>query len=299
MFRIALKLVLLTVGFALAVALYAAHRLRAGPEIRSETLVLEELGQPVEILYDSMGVPHIFASSLDDLFLAQGYVHATHRLWQMEMFRRVQQGRLSEIFGETTVETDRFLRTIGMAEAAEAGAPPPESPMHNLLDRYSRGVNAAISGWRGPLPPEYVLLRIRPEPWTPVLTQGMEKTMAWDLSDYQTGLNLAAAREILGDSALAPLMPSYPDWGVTIVDGWPEAPVAGPGDSGTPASLPPPTPSGLPALFSVAQDFEDGRVRVVISGIGKRLMDVFAVVVTFASFGMLLVGFLLWLRRSA
>jgi penicillin amidase len=254
MFRIALKLVLLTVGFVLAVALYAAHRLRAGPEIGSETLVLEELGQPVEILYDSMGVPHIFASSLDDLFLAQGYVHATHRLWQMEMLRRVQQGRLSEIFGEATVETDRFLRTIGMAEAAEAGVPPPESPMHGLLDRYSKGVNAAISGWRGPLPPEFVLLRIRPEPWTPVLTQGIEKTMAWDLSDYQTGLNLAAAREILGDSALAPLMPSYPDWGVTIVDGWPEAPVAGPGDSGPPATLPPPTPTGLLARAGLAED---------------------------------------------
>jgi penicillin amidase len=126
--------------------------------------------------------------------------------------------------------------------------------MHGLLDRYSKGVNAAISGWQGPLPPEFVLLRIRPEPWTPVLIQGMEKTMAWDLSDYQTGLNLAAAREILGDSALGPLMPSYPDWGVTILDGWPEAPVAGPADSGTPAPLPPPTPTGLLARAGLAEE---------------------------------------------
>ena len=171
---------------------------------------MDGLPEPVEILYDSMGVPHIFASSLDDLFFAQGHVHATHRLWQMEMFRRVLQGRLSEIFGQATLDTDRFLRTIGMEEAAEAGTPSPDTPIYRQMERYAQGVNAAIDGWRGLLPPEFVLLRFQPEPWSPVLTQGIEKIMAWDLSDYQTGLNLAAAREILGDSALAPLMPSYP-----------------------------------------------------------------------------------------
>ena len=213
--------------------LYYGHQLRTGPQIRSGTLELEGLEEPVEILYDSMGVPHIFAASVEDLFLAQGYVHATHRLWQMEMFRRVLQGRLSEIFGERTLDTDRFLRTIGMEKAARAGTPPPGTPMYELMDRYTTGVNAAIAGWRGLLPPEFVLLRFRPEPWTPVLVQGIEKLMAWDLSDYQTGLNLAAAREVLGDSALAPLLPRYPEWGVTIVDGWPE----NTGDVGSPGSV--------------------------------------------------------------
>ena len=212
---------------------YYGHQLRTGPRIRSGTLGLEGLEAPVEILYDSMGVPHIFAASVEDLFLAQGYVHATHRLWQMEMFRRVLQGRLSEIFGERTLDTDRFLRTIGMEEAARTGAPSPGSPMHHLLEQYAMGVNAAILGWRGPLPPEFVLLRFRPEPWTPVLSQGIEKLMAWDLSDYHTGLNLAAAREVLVDSALAPLLPRYPEWGVTIVDGWPENTE----DEGSPGSM--------------------------------------------------------------
>jgi penicillin G amidase len=216
-----------------ALTLYYGHQLRTGPQIRSGTLALEGLEAPVEILYDSMGVPHIFAASVEDLFLAQGYVHATHRLWQMEMFRRVLQGRLSEIFGERTLDTDRFLRTIGMEEAARTGTPPPGTPMYELMERYATGVNAAIAGWRGLLPPEFVLLRFRPEPWTPVLAQGIEKLMAWDLSDYQTGLNLAAAREVLGDSALAPLLPRYPEWGVTIVDGWPE----NTGDVGSPGSV--------------------------------------------------------------
>ena len=258
MIRKALKVSVVMVVLTIMVGYFAVHRLRRGPDIRSETLSMEGLSAPVEVLYDSMGVPHIFAASMEDLFLAQGYVHATHRLWQMEMFRRVLQGRLSEIFGATTLDTDRFLRTIGMEEAAEAGTPPPESPVFRLMERYAQGVNAAIDGWRGFLPPEFVLLRFRPEPWHPVLVQGMEKIMAWDLSDYQTGLNLAAAREALGDSALAPLLPSYPEWGVTIVDGWPEPPEGlasetGISGAGTRSPLPPAPDPLLLAQASLAE----------------------------------------------
>lgn len=260
MIRKVFKLGLLLALLLMMVGLFAGHRLRTGPDIRSETLTMEGLQEPVEILYDSMGVPHIFAASLEDLFLAQGYVHATHRLWQMEMFRRVLQGRLSEIFGEATLDTDRFLRTIGLEKAAEAGTPPPDTPIYHHMERYAQGVNAALEGWRGFLPPEFVLLRFRPEPWHPVLSQGIEKIMAWDLSDYQTGLDLAAARETLGDSALAPLMPSYPEWGVTIVEGWPQAGEdrAKPGAERPvpphPAPLPPAPPAELLAQASLTED---------------------------------------------
>jgi penicillin amidase len=260
MIRRVVKLGLVAVALIVLVGLLAALRLRKGPEIRSETLLVEGLNEPVDILYDSMGVPHIFAGSQDDLFFAQGYVHATHRLWQMEMFRRVLEGRLSEIFGEATVDADRFLRTLGLAAAAEVGTPSPDDPLYQDMERYAQGVNAAIDGWRGALPPEFVLLRFQPEPWRPVHTQGIEKIMAWDLSDYQTGLDLAAAREVLGDSALAPLMPRYPDWGVTIVEGWPEgeagreATDAGaqePAASGS-VGLPPVPAAGLVAQASVS-----------------------------------------------
>ena len=121
MLRWAFKIGLLFVALALMVAVFLGHLMRTGPDLRSETVELAGLREPVEVLYDSMGVPHIFASSMEDLFFAQGYVHAKHRLWQMEMFRRVLQGRLSEIFGAQTLETDRFLRTIGMEKAAREG----------------------------------------------------------------------------------------------------------------------------------------------------------------------------------
>lgn len=237
MFRWAFKIGLFLIVVALMAALFYGRRLRTGPDLRSDTVEVAGLLEPVEILYDSMGVPHIFAGSMEDLFYAQGYVHARHRLWQMEMFRRVLQGRLSEILGARTLDTDRFLRTIGMEKAAREGLPSPGTDIYRRLEAYSAGVNAATEGWEGFLPPEFVLLRFRPEPWAPFLVQGIEKIMAWDLSDYQTGLNLAAAREILGDSALAPLMPVYPKWGVTIVEGWPED--ENPKETAAAESLPP------------------------------------------------------------
>lgn len=272
----AVKVILFLLVLLLAAGYWGVRTISRGPELRSETVALRGLDEPVEILYDSLGVPHIYASSLGDLFFAQGWVHARHRLWQMEMFRRVLQGRLSEIFGERTLETDRFLRTIGMEEAARAGLPHRNTPIYKNMALYALGVNAALEGWDGPLPPEFLLLRFGPEEWSPMLVQGIEKIMAWDLSDYQTGLNLAAAREELGDSALAPLMPSYPDWGVTIVDGWPEeageidaeetgggrgdaletavGPARAATTDRTASPLPPRTPAALLAQATLAED---------------------------------------------
>ncbi|HLL84999.1 MAG TPA: penicillin acylase family protein, partial [Longimicrobium sp.] len=79
---------------------------------------LAGLGAPVEVWRDSLAVPHLWARSEADLFRAMGYVHAQDRLWQMELFRRVADGRMAEILGPNLVDTDRFLRTVGMGRAA-------------------------------------------------------------------------------------------------------------------------------------------------------------------------------------
>src|SRR5438552_13422590 len=90
---------------------------------------LHGLHEAVEVIYDRYGVPHIYAENEDDLFFAQGYVHAQDRLWQMELNRRTGSGRLAEIFGEIAIETDRFCRRLGMhrAAAAEAARMPRQS----------------------------------------------------------------------------------------------------------------------------------------------------------------------------
>ncbi len=75
--------------------------------------------QPVDIYRDSMGIPHIYAATLHDLFYAQGYVHAQDRFWQMDFWRHIGSARLSEMFGESQVETDAFLRTLGWRQIAE------------------------------------------------------------------------------------------------------------------------------------------------------------------------------------
>lgn len=196
-------------------------RLRRGPVPAEGELGLPGLEAPVTVLRDSMGIPHLWAESEEDLFRAQGWVTASDRLWQMESLRRVAEGRLSEVFGATTLASDRFLRTLGMARAAawtEAELRPEE---RRLLEAYVEGVNARIRAWRGALPPEFVLLGVDPEPWTLTQLLSIEKVMAWDLAAYGGDLSVAEARAELADSAFEVVRPGYPAWAPTIVDGWP------------------------------------------------------------------------------
>lgn len=209
---------------------------RSGEPKYAGALQVPGLEGPVEIRHDSLGVPHIRAASLHDLFFAQGYVHARDRLWQMEMFRRVAAGRLSEVFGEKTVEADRFLRTLGLGAAAAGAEAALDAEARELLDAYVAGVNAGIRSMGSPPPPEFLLLGLRPEPWTVVHTLAIEKIMAWDLTDYSLGLELAVARSQLGDSAFTSLLPEYPSWGPTIVGEGAESGVAGAVGVSAPAS---------------------------------------------------------------
>src|SRR5687768_17394100 len=105
---------------ALAVVLGGAglRRLRSGPRTATGAIELAGLAGPVEIFRDSVGVPHVWATSEADLFFAQGWLHASDRLWQMTMFQRVARGTLSALLGERMLASDRFLRTIGMQRAA-------------------------------------------------------------------------------------------------------------------------------------------------------------------------------------
>ncbi len=140
---------------------------------------LSGLQNSVEVLRDRFGVPQIFAESKWDLFFAQGYVHAQDRFFQMELQRRAGHGRLSEVLGKSTLEFDRFSRTIGFGRiAASAKDGPPETL--RALEAYSAGVNACLT--TEPRPPELRLLRHHPEPWTPADTAAWALVMAWGLS---------------------------------------------------------------------------------------------------------------------
>ena len=139
---------------------------RALPQLDG-TIAISGLRAPVEVERDKLGVPHIRAQSLDDLLFAQGYVVAQDRLWQMDLLRRAAAGDLSEIFGEDALQHDVQSRTLGFTQAADAAFAAMPADRRAMLEAYARGVNAFIAQHSDRLPPEFLLLRYKPRPWTP------------------------------------------------------------------------------------------------------------------------------------
>ena len=137
------------------------------------TIRLPGLGAPVKVLRDRWGVPHIYATNIHDLLMAQGFVHAQDRMWQMETNRRLVAGRLSEILGAPTLALDRLVRTYGFMRAARREVASYDAAARRMIEAYAAGVNAWIDGYRGNLPLEFRLLRVDPEPWHP------EDSIAW------------------------------------------------------------------------------------------------------------------------
>src|SRR5262245_63046239 len=179
----------------------------------SGRLAIAGLSAPVEVVGDKEGVPHIFAKTTDDLYTALGFAHAQDRLWQMELQRRTGQGRLSEIFGERTFTTDVFLRTLDLYGHAERSLAALPAEARSALEAYARGVNAYLTrrlGWLEPrLPPEFLLLRHRPEPWRPADSAVIAKVMALQLSTNINHeiLRLALAAQGLKSADIEDLLP--------------------------------------------------------------------------------------------
>ena len=125
------------------------------------------LTEPVEIIRDEWGIPHIYAQNDDDLFFAQGYVMAQDRLWQMEMWRRWHEGRLAEVYGPDALDYDRRTRLMmfrGPFDAEEWTSYHPDA--ERLFTAHANGVNAYIKQNRDNLPVEFQLTGVEPDPWT-------------------------------------------------------------------------------------------------------------------------------------
>jgi penicillin amidase len=168
------------------------------------------LREPVEIISDRYGVPHIYAQNEDDLYYAQGYVHAQERLWQMELNRRAGSGRLSEIFGEIALEADRFARRLGMHRSAAAALASLPAHSRRILDAYVQGVNASIEQNRHKLPVEFTILRFKPDPWRITDTIQWSKMMGWNLGgNWETEIVRARLVAKLGAERAASLEAGY------------------------------------------------------------------------------------------
>ena len=188
---------------------------RAHPKTRGEVTV-SGLDAPVEVLRDENGIPHIYAETTSDMYFAQGYVHAQDRFWQMEFWRRIGAGRLSELLGEATLSTDVFLRTMGFTELAREEYESMAAGPRAALDDYARGVNAYIGDRKpGRLSLEHGLLALQGvaveiEPWKPEHTLTWLKIMSYDLGqNMQTELDTLRLVRAVGTELAAEYFPDY------------------------------------------------------------------------------------------
>ena len=213
-------LVFLVVAIAAGVGYFVLrHTLRqamhdALPQLDGTVMVAGDaapfygLHAPVTVERDARGVPHIHASSMDDLVFAQGYITAQDRLWQMELLRRHAAGDLAQVLGSSLLEHDRLQRTLQIRAAADrAIAVLPDDQMH-WLEVYARGVNASMAEQRAHPPLEFRVLQFFPGPWTPRDSLLIGLAMFQDLT---TGFPVKLGREALAahlpPEAIADLYP--------------------------------------------------------------------------------------------
>lgn len=209
--KIALRIFsLLILIILLAAATGYAWLRQSLPRIEG-TVNVSGLKAPVDIVRDREGVPHIYAGSVEDAYYALGFVHAQDRLWQMEMNRRIGSARLSEAFGAATLDADKFLRTLGVRRSAEASLKALSAAARGQLDAYAAGVNAFLVERSGPLPPEFLLTGVKPEPWQSADSVAWIKMMAWDLGgNWRSELLRLRLAQKLSTAQIGEFLPPYP-----------------------------------------------------------------------------------------
>jgi penicillin G amidase len=163
------------------------------------TVSVSGLHAEVTVNRDGWGIPHIRASSTEDMVEAQGYVMAQDRLWQMDLLRRAARGQLAEILGPVVIPIDKDFRILGFSRAAERDAAALTGEPRLLLDAYARGVNKFIEQHQNHLPLEFSLLKYKPQPWIPADSFAITAYMYQTLTDtWEDEINRAKVTERVG-----------------------------------------------------------------------------------------------------
>ena len=180
---------------------------------KNNKLSLNGTTEIVDIAFDDRMVPHIFAKNDHDLYYAQGYVTAMHRLWQMEFQTRYAAGRLSDVVGEKAIELDRYQRRMGMVYGAEKSL---KGMMENpksreMLLAYTDGINAYVHSLNASkLPLEYKILDFKPEDWTPLKCALLLKQMSAVLAMGSDEFYMTNIMKKFGPKVTSDLFPDYP-----------------------------------------------------------------------------------------
>lgn len=174
------------------------------------TIDVSGLLAPVEVIRDKWGVPNIYAQNEHDLFFAQGYVHAQDRLWQMETNRRLCNGTMSSIAGQSTLELDLFMRIAGLRRVAEESWSKLDSDSRTILEAYTEGVNAYIDTHQNRLPLEFAIMGFAPRPWSPIDSLAWGNMVAiYGSHNYKYELLRALLIPKVGEEAVQQFFPSY------------------------------------------------------------------------------------------
>ncbi|SHH95678.1 penicillin acylase family protein [Virgibacillus chiguensis] len=177
------------------------------------SIELSVLQQKVDVITDANGVPKIQAQNEHDLYVAQGYVQAQYRLFQMDMSRRQASGTISEVAGEAAVDQDKYFRTLGLRRAAEKSYDLYSDEAKEVLEAFAKGVNAYMQQAKedNTLPIEFKLMGFEPEKWTPLDSLTIGKYMAFDLGGHweQQAFNYYLLQQF-GEEKAYELFPSYP-----------------------------------------------------------------------------------------
>ncbi len=194
------------------VVLFLRHLVIKSFPVTDGVLKAHGLQHAVQIFRDELGVPHIRANNEHDMFFAVGYVHAQDRLWQMDVTRRIGEGRLAEIFGTAAFEYDKLFRTIGIAKFSTEMQEGVRMESRLALEAYADGINAFVEEHQSRLPVEFDMLKYRPERWEPQHSLIVARMMAWDL-------NLAAVTDLTFGLIAGRV---GPDKVLEILPGWDE-----------------------------------------------------------------------------
>lgn len=247
------RLARLIVGLLVVVAIVVGLLLgwivgRAFPQ-RGGTVNLAGLSAAVTVLRDTNDIPQIYASTPADLFMAEGYIHASERMWQMEVWRHISSGTLSELFGKSEIKTDSFIRTLGWRQSAARDYAAASPDAKAALAAYAKGVNAWLATHKelslpfvvaGFLGPGGGLAGYQPAPWDPVDSIAWAKVEAWQLGgnmDTEIFDLLLSAK--VDPAAVKELSPAYPK-GMPVIVPTGAAGSGGAGASGGQGSAPGP-----------------------------------------------------------
>jgi penicillin amidase len=249
-------IVVLIVVLAVVAAVSGWWWVRSSLPILDGQVTLPGLHAPVEVLIDAHGVPSIYARDQDDAWFAAGVLHARDRRWQMELYRRVTIGRLSEVLGTSTIPFDQRFLTLGLRDAATAEWERAAPPVRVALERYAAGVNAASAELVGrKRPVEFQILGITPPPWEPVDSLAVARLLTWRLAEnHQAELVRASLARKFGQENARFLTGRYPGAAPTVVPAPHFLPATGMiGDRATGEQRVHATPAGLEWLAAGAR----------------------------------------------